>query len=297
MKNKLLASCFLFAYSLNSATYVMETEKSIIEGRIIIQKYTDEELANAPSSCQQIRDRGEDNDSGSYVVIIGGEEQIVNCDFSGNGDVYTEMPFSLALLDDPEIEIYSTFILNSSYNNGTYNHGHSLSQEDIDQYKELIDNNATHLVRQRIKAHRNGSTANAQDGHLLLRMNGSFYWRESVHQLPAELSGLNSPHALVYARLSSRSTNGDNDRSRMWFAQRNNGSNITSTIRDSGYGNWNATPNYVRWGMYIDPSATEIRFYGACDRNHGTQCSADVLDYTFVLYPKLPQVGETVTIR
>ena len=106
----------------------------------------------------------------------------------------------------------------------------------------------------------------------------------------------NDAHILVYASVASWYN--DNDSSRMYFDQRDiNNDYVADTAIDTGFGNWSSTPRYFRYSSYLRDETTHIRFYGACSRARGTQCSADVLDYTFVLYPRLPKIGETVIVE
>lgn len=298
MKIFALLSLLTISSSINAEIYVSGINKEIYKGRINIQPYTESEISNLPKSCQEIKNETGTTESGEYVVLIGGKAQSIYCNMSGE-NVETEAPFTYAMLQDPNLEITAPLVLNSSYNNGVWNNT-PLTEEDKTQYLDLINKNLTHLIRYSVKAYYNGNTSSAQNGNLIPRLNASYFNRKNIFELP-DLSQLNEPPALVYARLAS--WNGDTDRSRLLFDQ-----SVSPTIADSstiimnkridsGEGNWNSTPNYVRYETTIDSTAQSIRFWGSCKRYHGTQCSADVLDFTFVLFPKLPKEGEMVKIK
>lgn len=252
------------------------------------------------NDCQQIKDSGFSTGNGNYDIKFYGQLKTVYCDMDSSADLaYTEVPFEPSLLDYPDLDIYSPLVINSSINGGVYNSNTALSAEDRADYQFILDNGLTDWVRYTTEAYRNGNTSDVKNGDLILRLNGSYYTRDYREELPLEVQNINNDAPiLVYASLASRSAGSDSDRSRMYFDQRDiNNAFVSGTNIDTGEGNWSSTRNYVKYNSYLRDETTHIRFFGLCRRYTGTQCSADVLDFTFVLYPKLPKIGETVRIQ
>ena len=257
-------------------------------------------------SCQQIKDLGFSTGSGNYDINLFGVRTTVYCDMTNASSGVTEVPFSLDLLDREDITITSDLTLNASYNNGILANL-TMDDNDILVYKYLRDNNLLDLVQFTTKAYRNGNTSDVKNGDLILRLNGSTITRDYRDPIPENIkTGIDAvvadtgiePLGLIYARLSSRTAGSDRDTSRMYFDIRDSlGAAFPSTVADTGQGNWSGTPNYVRYLRSVPADSTTLRFYGQCRRYTGTQCSADVLDYTFVLFPDLPQVGQMVRIE
>lgn len=250
------------------------------------------------NDCQQIKDSGFSTGNGDYDINFYGELKTVYCDMESSADLaYTKVAFEPSLLDYPDLDIYSELALNRNIINGIYNENTPLTSKDREDYQFILDNGLTDWVRYKTKAYRNGNTSDVKNGDLILRLSGSYYARDYREELPLEVQNINNnAPILVYASFAS--WHDDSDSSRMYFDQRDiNNSFVADTAIDTGFGNWNSTRRYFQYNSYLRDETTHIRFYGACSRARGTQCSADVFDYTFVLYPNLPKIGENVIIK
>lgn len=250
------------------------------------------------TSCQEIKDNGFSTGNGNYDINFFGELRTVYCDMDSSPDLAdTMMPFEIALFDK-EIDIYSPLIFDhSNANNRVYNNT-PLTESDQLAYQYLIDNGITEWARYTVKAYRNGNYSDVQNGDLILEAFSTSYFNRDIRiELPEEVKNIdNNAPILVYAELYSWA--GDADSSRMYFDQRDiNDLRIDDTIIDTGFGNWSSVRTYRQYESTLKDETTHLRFYGACSRARGSICSASVLDFTFVLYPKLPKLGELVKIE
>jgi len=272
-------------------TLLLLTVFNLQAERVIIK------VKNEFNSCQDIKSNGFSTGNGNYEINFLGELRTVYCNMESSEEGITQIPFEISLLDYEEIEIYSPLIFDhSNAVNNVYNN-QPLTLEEKNQLQYLIDNNLTEWIRYTVKAYRNGNYSDVQNGDLILEsFRTSYFSRDIRIPLPEGIQNINNNSPiLIYAELYSWA--GDSDGSRMYFQQRDiNDDPIDGTIYDSGTGNWSSTRTYRQFESTLENETTQLRFFGSCTRRSGSICSASVLDYTFVLYPKLPKIDELVTI-
>lgn len=259
--------------------------------------YIQEELNQGYNSCEEIKSATGTTESGEYIINLNNENYTIYCNMSDNKQQFEEKRFSISMLNNPELEIIAPLYLQTYYPSGIWNQTDPLNQNDLNDYQYLIDNNLLHLVRYTTKAHQNADVNQPKNGNLLPRVYASYANRDYREDVSLELQSLpNNPMILVYGLVQS--WDGDTDRGRMVFLQLDeNDSPIPGTLLDTGRVDFPMARDYRIFTSNLSPEARKFRFYAECLRSAGSECSSDILDFSMVLYPRLPKVGDLVRVR